>query len=52
MKCNEIKDALGLDEIRSHHWHVLPCSAVTALNLLEGVDWLVHDISARIFTLD
>ena len=48
----EIKDSLGLDEIKTHHWQIVWCSAVTGENLLLGVDWLLGDISARIFTLE
>lgn len=44
--------ALALDEIKSHHWCIIGCSAVTGENLLAGVDWLLDDIAARIFTTD
>lgn len=44
--------ALALDEIRSHHWCIIGCSAVTGENLLTGVDWLLDDITARIFTAE
>ncbi|KAL0278119.1 UNVERIFIED_CONTAM: hypothetical protein PYX00_000026 [Menopon gallinae] len=52
LSCLEIKDYLGLDNIKTHHWQVINCSAMTGLNLLKGMDWLIDDISARIFTLD
>ncbi|KAI5707285.1 hypothetical protein M8J76_012619 [Diaphorina citri] len=48
----DIKNVLELDKIKTHHWYILKCSAVTGENLIEGMDWLVQDISARIFTLD
>lgn len=48
----EIREVLRLDTITSHHWQVVDCSAVTGQNLLQGVDWLIDDISKRIFTLD
>jgi len=48
----EIKSTLQLDDIKSHHWQIISCSAVTGENLLDGMDWLLQDISARIFTLD
>ena len=48
----EIKLALGLDKIKSHHWQIVWCSAVTGENLLAGMDWLLQDIGARIFTLE
>ena len=44
--------ALELDSIRSHHWCIQGCSAVTGDNLLLGIDWLLDDISSRIFTAD
>lgn len=44
--------ALELDSIRSHHWCIQGCSAVTGENLLPGIDWLLDDISSRIFMAD
>lgn len=44
--------ALELDSIHSHHWCIQGCSAVTGENLLPGIDWLLDDISSRIFTAD
>ncbi|KAA0197773.1 ADP ribosylation factor 2 [Fasciolopsis buskii] len=46
----EIREALALDEIKGHHWCILGCSAVTGENLLEGVDWMLKDVSSRIFS--
>ena len=48
----EIRDILDLKSIKTHHWQIIGCSAVTGINLLEGIDWLIDDISARIFSLD
>nr|CAH7738606.1 unnamed protein product [Callosobruchus chinensis] len=52
--CNkeELRDILELDAIKTHHWKIISCSAVTGENLLEGMDWIIDDIAARIFTLD
>ncbi|KAJ8338041.1 hypothetical protein SKAU_G00370070 [Synaphobranchus kaupii] len=47
-----IREALALDSIKTHHWCIIGCSAVTGENLLPGVDWLLDDIGARIFTAD
>ncbi|XP_062311110.1 ADP-ribosylation factor-like protein 2 [Osmerus eperlanus] len=47
-----IREALGLDEILTHHWCILGCSAMTGENLLKGVDWLLDDIAARVFNAD
>lgn len=52
LKPEDIKNVLELDKIKMHHWYILKCSAVTGENLVEGMNWLVDDISARIFTLD
>ncbi|KAK2100197.1 ADP-ribosylation factor-like protein 2 [Saguinus oedipus] len=47
-----VLQALELDSIRSHHWCIQGCSAVTGENLLQGIDWLLDDISSRIFTAE
>lgn len=49
--CAEIAEQLRLNEIsRSHHWHILRCSAVTGLNLASGFDWLLGDVASRVFS--
>ena len=45
----EIKDVLELDLIENRHWSIVPCSAVTGSGLLEGIDFIVHDIQQRIY---
>ncbi|XP_031566177.1 ADP-ribosylation factor-like protein 2 [Actinia tenebrosa] len=52
LSAEDIKQALNLDSIKSHHWQIQGCSAVTGEKLLEGIDWLITDIASRIFTLD
>ena len=52
LTADEINQLLDLDSIKSHHWKVLGCSAVTGLKLLEGIEWLMDDIASRIFTMD
>ena len=52
LSAEEIQEVLELDKIKTHHWKIVWCSAVTGENLLDGMDWLLNDISARIFTLD
>lgn len=37
---------------KSRHFHVQSCSAVTGEGLLEGIKWIVDDISSRIFLLE
>lgn len=49
---NEIKEFLELDTITTRHWGVIPCSAMTGLGIFEGIDWLVNDISKRIYMVD
>ena len=44
--------ALDLESIKTHHWQITPCSAVTGERLLEGINWMTTDISSRIFTMD
>jgi ADP-ribosylation factor-like protein 2 len=46
---HEIRTLLDLDSIHKHHWTVMPCSAITGQNLLEGIDWLVNDVAQRLF---
>lgn len=48
----EIKQALELEDIHHLHWWIVPCSAFTGDNLIQGIDWMLDDVSARLFTLD
>ena len=50
----EITAALELDadQFSSRHWIIQPCSAVTGEGLVAGIDWMVNDISSRIFMMD
>ncbi|KFG86241.1 ADP-ribosylation factor family protein [Metarhizium anisopliae] len=45
----EIRKALRLDEIRTHQWNMLRCSAMTGENLQEGLAWVVADAKKRLF---
>ena len=49
----EIASALDLngEKFKTRHWSIMGCSAVTGEGLLEGMDWVVDDISSRIFML-
>lgn len=49
---DEIASRLGLEEIVSHHWQIEACSAYSGENLVTGLDWIVNDISSRIFLLE
>nr|AAL73237.1 ADP-ribosylation factor-like protein [Coprinopsis cinerea] len=41
--------ALDLPSIKSHHWTIWPCSAVTGQNLVSGLDWVVNDVANRLY---
>jgi len=43
---------LDLESIKTHHWNIQWCSAVTGEKLLDGIDWIISDIASRIFTMD
>jgi ADP-ribosylation factor-like protein 2 len=38
-----------LDAIKTHHWTIMACSAVTGLNLQQGLQWVVQDAKDRLF---
>ncbi|KAI5195329.1 hypothetical protein E4T39_08261 [Aureobasidium subglaciale] len=42
-------NALRLDTIHTHRWNILECSALTGLNLQEGLQWVVQDAKDRLF---
>lgn len=52
LPAEKIRELLDLDSIKTHHWLILGCSAVTGDNLLKGIDWIIDDIASRIFTMD
>lgn len=39
-----ICEALALDEIQGHCWHIQACSAATGDGLYEGLDWLCKQL--------
>ncbi|KAG2038500.1 ADP-ribosylation factor family-domain-containing protein [Suillus americanus] len=41
--------ALDLPGIKSHNWKIWSCSAVTGLNLIQGLDWVVEDVAHRLY---
>ncbi|KAK1962905.1 ARF/SAR superfamily [Colletotrichum sublineola] len=49
MNEQEILQGLQLETIRTHHWHILRCSAMTGTNLKEGLAWVVDDAKKRLF---
>ncbi|GBF91188.1 ADP-ribosylation factor [Raphidocelis subcapitata] len=48
----QIQEALELSSIAKRHWRIVACSAHTGDGLLEGFDWIVGDISSRIYCFD
>ncbi|RWR98806.1 ADP-ribosylation factor-like protein 2 [Dinothrombium tinctorium] len=52
LSCELIAEFLNLAAIKSSHWKIVPCSAHTGDNLLVGIDWLLNDISERIFFIE
>ncbi|CAN9095858.1 ADP-ribosylation factor [Alternaria alternata] len=46
---DDICEGLRLDAIKTHKWHVMTCSAMTGMNLQEGLEWVVQDAKARLF---
>ena len=54
LTAEEIRTELGLDEITTtkRHWRIEGCSAFTGAGLAAGVDWVVSDISSRIWMHD
>lgn len=46
---DDVCEGLGLEAIKTHHWHIMECSAMTGLNLHEGLEWVVQDAKARLF---
>jgi ADP-ribosylation factor-like protein 2 len=49
MTPQEIREQLRLDSIKTHTWHIQPCSALTGQNVLEGLDWVVSEIGHRLY---
>ncbi|KAF8351084.1 GTP-binding protein [Amanita rubescens] len=49
MNDTEISEALDLESIRTHHWKIWPCSALTGDNLVQGLDWVVDDVATRLY---
>ena len=51
LSSEEIAETLGLhgEAFARRHWRILPCSAFTGAGLVEGMDWVVGDIAARVF---
>jgi len=44
MSAAEISDALQLNKIKDHEWHIQPSCALTSEGLNEGLDWLIQHL--------
>ena len=44
-----IYQALKLDDIRTHKWIIIRCSAITGENLMQGLDWVVQKARDSLF---
>uniref|UniRef100_A0A7S3YLC0 Uncharacterized protein n=1 Tax=Heterosigma akashiwo TaxID=2829 RepID=A0A7S3YLC0_HETAK len=53
LSSEEIAEILELqsEKFSTRHCNIIACSAVTGEGLAEGVDWVIGDISARIFMM-
>ncbi|KAF8629584.1 hypothetical protein AX15_003332 [Amanita polypyramis BW_CC] len=49
MSDSEISEALDLGSIKTHHWKIWPCSALTGKNLVQGLNWVVDDVATRLY---
>ncbi|KAI9510036.1 GTP-binding protein [Russula earlei] len=49
MSDKDIEEALGLPAIKSHQWNIIPCSALTGYNLLDGLNWVVGEVASRLY---
>jgi ADP-ribosylation factor-like protein 2 len=51
LSTKEIEEYLDLKHVKQH-FNVVGCSAVTGQNIEKGLEWIVDDISKRIFTFE
>ncbi|KAF5833840.1 small Arf-related GTPase [Dunaliella salina] len=52
LKLDELGQVLQLSSITKRHCHIESCSAVNGEGVLKGFEWLVKDISSRIYMFD
>lgn len=52
LSVKQLEEALQLHIIAKRHWRIVACSAVTGAGLLDGFDYIVKDISSRIYLFD
>ena len=44
----ELSEALNLQHVKTHDWHMQPCCAVTGEGLLEGLGWISQRVHRRL----
>jgi len=53
MSTEEIETALDLKgKSTGHRWKVMPCSAISGMNVMEGLDWVVDEVASRLYLLE
>ena len=52
LSMEDIAAVLELDKITTRRWQIQACSAMSGDGLIAGIDWMVDDISQRIFMLE
>lgn len=43
----DISDALGLNNIQTHQWHIQSTCALSGHGLSDGFDWILQNIEGR-----
>ncbi|CAA90353.2 ADP-ribosylation factor-like protein 2 [Caenorhabditis elegans] len=49
---NSIAQVLDLHSIKSHHWKIFSCCALSGDRLVQAMTWLCDDVGSRLFILD
>jgi ADP-ribosylation factor-like protein 2 len=44
-----LPQVLELQQITKRVWRIMPCSALSGAGLFDSFDWMVKDISSRIY---
>lgn len=48
----QISKHLNLDDITTHNCNVLGSSAYTGKNIIAGLEWVMSDVSSRLFSME
>ncbi|KAA1093660.1 hypothetical protein PGTUg99_017533 [Puccinia graminis f. sp. tritici] len=47
-----LEEALALNsKPTGHRWRVMACSAISGMNVMEGLDWVVDEVASRLYLL-